>query len=137
MFVVICGLTSPASAQWKEKVLYSFQGKMTEAVPVGGIVRDNAGNLYGATSGGGAVPSCNGPEQCGVVYRAARRQPKPEERGPRPFCTSSKAMHLQRRSRLKAASIMDGAGNLYSTTGYGGSGPCLLLGGAVGWRNGV
>lgn len=67
LIVMLCCLTSAALAQWKEKVLYSFQGLNDGAVPVGGIVRDKAGNLYGATLNGGSS-SCEGPGQCGVVY---------------------------------------------------------------------
>lgn len=42
-------LTSAASAEWNEKVLYSFQGGTDGATPTGGVVFDKAGNLYGVT----------------------------------------------------------------------------------------
>ena len=63
-------LVSTASAEWKEKVLYSFQGVPDGAVPAGGVVFDKAGNLYGATEDGGSS-SCDGPGQCGTVYQLA------------------------------------------------------------------
>ena len=46
--VVILTLVSAASAIWKENVLYSFQGLPDGATPVGAVVFDQQGNLYGA-----------------------------------------------------------------------------------------
>jgi hypothetical protein len=59
---------SAAAAGWKETVLYSFQGIPDGAVPVGAIVFDKAGNLYGATEWAGA-DNCPGTTQCGIVYQ--------------------------------------------------------------------
>jgi uncharacterized repeat protein (TIGR03803 family) len=53
------GGTSGAGAVFKidtfgnETVLYSFTGGADGAVPLGGLIRDLAGNLYGTTNGGG------------------------------------------------------------------------------------
>src|SRR5580692_5700081 len=52
LFMVILSLGAFASAEWKEKVLYSFQGNPDAATPAGGVVFDKAGNLYGAALGG-------------------------------------------------------------------------------------
>jgi hypothetical protein len=53
LFAVALALSIPASAAWKEKVLYSFQGGMNDgSLPVGGVVFDKKGNLYGATYSG-------------------------------------------------------------------------------------
>ncbi len=38
---------------WKENTLHAFQSSSDGGNPFGGVVFDNAGNLYGATSGGG------------------------------------------------------------------------------------
>jgi uncharacterized repeat protein (TIGR03803 family) len=46
----------------KLSILYKFKGGADGAYPVGGVVRDNFGNLYGATQYGG--DTC-----CGTVYR--------------------------------------------------------------------
>jgi uncharacterized repeat protein (TIGR03803 family) len=45
---------SPSSSGWTETTLYSFTGGSDGSVPVGGLVFDNAGNLYGSTSNGGS-----------------------------------------------------------------------------------
>jgi uncharacterized repeat protein (TIGR03803 family) len=44
---------SRSGAGWKETVLYNFQGLDDGANPVGGVVMDKAGNLYGTTFDGG------------------------------------------------------------------------------------
>src|SRR5262245_52642025 len=55
---VICGLITSASAEWKEQVLYSFQGGTNDgSIPVGGAVFDSKGNLYGVLQGYG-TSSC-------------------------------------------------------------------------------
>jgi hypothetical protein len=67
-------LSPPATegGQWTEKVLYNFQGGLTDgADPAGGVVFDKAGNLYGVTARAGSglqqFNFCmNG---CGVVYK--------------------------------------------------------------------
>ena len=42
-----------SSSGWTETVLYSFQGGTDGANPVGGVIVDKAGNLYGTTFDGG------------------------------------------------------------------------------------
>jgi uncharacterized repeat protein (TIGR03803 family) len=45
---------SPSAFGWNETVLYSFQGLNDGQNPLGGLVLDKAGNLYGGTFDGGA-----------------------------------------------------------------------------------
>ena len=45
-----------------ETVLYSFTGGADGGIPVAGVIRDSAGNLYGTTQSGGT-------SSAGVVYR--------------------------------------------------------------------
>jgi uncharacterized repeat protein (TIGR03803 family) len=55
-----------------ETVLHSFAGGTDGAFPLGGLARDNAGNLYGTTSAGGAHTSslCVGQAPgCGTVFK--------------------------------------------------------------------
>ena len=51
-----------------ETVLYSFKNGPDGGFPVAGIIRDAAGNLYGATEDGGDL-SCNAGSGCGVAYK--------------------------------------------------------------------
>lgn len=69
-FVVVRAFASVASASWKEKVLYSFQGIPDGATPAGGVVFDQTGNLYGATTNGGSS-TCHSVAQCGTVLQLA------------------------------------------------------------------
>ena len=47
-------LSPVAGGGWAESVLYSFKGGEDGIQPIGGLVFDPAGNLYGATTEGGA-----------------------------------------------------------------------------------
>ena len=47
-------------------VLYTFTGEADGGVPSGGLVRDEAGNLYGATTYGGVTNCSLG---CGVIFK--------------------------------------------------------------------
>jgi uncharacterized repeat protein (TIGR03803 family) len=120
LFAVALALAAPASARWKEKVLYSFQGGSKDgSTPVGGVVFDKAGNLYGATTNGG------------MVYQLA----PPVKQGD-PW-TETVLYVFQGNSKGDGASplgglVIDSAGNLYGTTAYGGTGNCVLLGTLVG-----
>ena len=72
--LAMLALVSPAYPEWKEKVLYSFQGGPNDgATPAGGVVFDSSGNLYGATTqGGGGCPI----DQCGTVFELTPPQAK-------------------------------------------------------------
>jgi uncharacterized repeat protein (TIGR03803 family) len=130
LLALACSFVPVASAEWKEKVLYSFQGVPDGATPTGAVVFDKAGSLYGATGDGGAS-TCDGPGQCGTVYQLA----PPTQKGG--AWTETVLYVFRGHAQNDGATpegglVIDEAGNLYGTTGYGGSGPCLLLGGAVG-----
>ena len=129
LLAVILALAPTASAEWKEKVLYSFQGGTDGSTPAGGVVFDAAGNLYGATTNGGSS-SCRGPFQCGIVY-----QLKPPAKNGDPWTETVLYVFKGSDSNDGASPfgglIMDVAGNLYGTTGYDGTGNCTL-GGRVG-----
>src|SRR5690349_11250153 len=70
--VAITVLDSTGFAQAKESVLYSFQGGSDGSSPVGSVVFDKAGNLYGATT---YTSPCISSLQCGSVYRLSAPQP--------------------------------------------------------------
>src|SRR5579863_1906177 len=70
LLALVIFATNLSSAEWSEKVLYSFQGLPDGATPAGGVVFDKAGNLYGTTIDGGSS-SCRSIQQCGTVYQLA------------------------------------------------------------------
>ena len=119
LLAVALTLAVPASAEWNEKVLYSFQGGANDgAVPAGGVVFDKQGNLYGATTGGGPV---------GTAFQLR----PPAQKGD-PW-TETLIYEFQGEGSKDGGEpnsglIMDAAGNLYGVTAYGGTGNCKLLG---------
>ncbi|MEI9932437.1 MAG: choice-of-anchor tandem repeat GloVer-containing protein [Rhizomicrobium sp.] len=48
-------------------VLYTFLGGSDGSVPVGGVILDGDGNLYGTTASGGGNANCTG--GCGTVFK--------------------------------------------------------------------
>lgn len=70
---IIFNLRPPVSActsaicPWTESVLYRFGGGTDGGVPLGDLLFDQAGNIYGATLEGGMTP-CGG-YGCGTVYK--------------------------------------------------------------------
>ncbi len=102
----------------EESVLYSFTGGADGGQPLGGLIRDAAGNFYGTTLHGGVDPLqvCNSGAGCGVVFKLdlAGNQTvlysfKGETDGGEPF----------------AGLVRDAAGNLYGTTQIGGDPSCV------------
>jgi uncharacterized repeat protein (TIGR03803 family) len=114
---VVLGLggvaTQSAQAQtYKEAVIYSFRGTPDGASPWAGLIRDNAGNLYGTTHDGGDLGqgtvfkvTANGKE---IVLYSFRGYPDA--------------------ARPEAALVQDAAGDLFGTTTYYGG---AFLWGAV------
>lgn len=127
LLMIILAVGAFTSALWKEHVRYSFQGGNSDgATPAGGVVFDSQGNLYGATSGGGSG-SCAGFFQCGTVYELS----PPAQKGG--AWTETVLYDFQGNQSGDGSSpagglIIDKSGNLYGTTGYGGTGDCVLLG---------
>jgi len=89
-------------------------------------VFDKAGNLYGATTGGGTNCAPIGGE-CGLVFELS----PPAKQGD-PWTESIvftfKGEDENDASAPTGGLIIDGAGNLYGVTAYGGTGDCVLLG---------
>lgn len=100
---------SPTLSGWNETTLHTFKGGSGDGgVPVGGLILDSAGNLYGATMGGGAINSCD--EGCGTVFRLS----------PTGGAGWRETLLLQFRSATgawpAAPLALDAEGNLYGTT---------------------
>src|SRR5208337_3920758 len=47
-----CSQLSPSGSGWVENVLYTFQNGSDGGLPFAGLIKDQLGNLYGATSSG-------------------------------------------------------------------------------------
>jgi hypothetical protein len=56
-----------ASGTWSQTELYSFTGGTDGASPVGGLVIDGVGNLFGTTTGGGNLSVCQN-FGCGTLF---------------------------------------------------------------------
>lgn len=103
---------SPSRAGWTETVLYSFTGGNDGRGPVGGVVFDSGGNLYGTTSGGGY------PIGGGTVFELTPSGGGWTENILYAFNASNGAPNG---SGLHAGVVFDRAGNLYGTTVFGGT----------------
>jgi uncharacterized repeat protein (TIGR03803 family) len=99
-----------ASCQWPETVVYRFTGLGDGATPQSGdLIFDQSGNIYGTASGGGA----NG---AGVVYKLTKSNGRWTESVLYSFTGGSDG------GAPWGGVIFDNTGNLYGTTGGGGSG---------------
>lgn len=106
---VVFKLAPRSDGHWKESTVYEFKGGASGFLPGPGVVMDNAGNLYGATDGGGS-PQCS----CGVVYKLS-----PKKNGKWKYTV----LHtfLGSDGAQPAANLtLDDKGNLYGTTSTGG-----------------
>jgi hypothetical protein len=125
LLALVIFATNLSSAEWKEKVLYSFQGGTDGSTPAGGVV-DKQGNLYGTTQQGGGS-SCPPISFCGIVFQLA----PPAQKG---GTWTETVLHVfpgvpgKDGATPAGGLVIDAAGNLYGTTAYGGSGDCVLLG---------
>jgi uncharacterized repeat protein (TIGR03803 family) len=93
----------------KESLLYTFTGKTDGGSPSAGLVRDAAGNLYGATDYGGNTTACtNG---CGVVFELSATGT---------YSVLHSFAGAPTDGALPRGLIRDSQGNLYGTTYEGG-----------------
>lgn len=105
-----CGVVFRIDKAGKETVLYAFSGGTDGSAPVGGLVRDDEGNLYGTTAFGGDM-ICDRGLGCGTVFQLDKAGKKtllhtftgPD--GSTPYTTL----------------VRDPAGNLFGTTDIGGT----------------
>jgi uncharacterized repeat protein (TIGR03803 family) len=105
----VFGLVPKTGGGWTYRTLYSFKGGSDGSTPVGNIIFDTAGNIYGVTGSGGSQefgtvyelsPGTGGKWTHKVLYDFSQ---SPDGNGP------------------NAGLIMDAAGNLYGTTNSGGN----------------
>ena len=126
LLLIILALAATASAEWNEKVLYSFQGHRDGQFAVGSIVFDSAGNLYGATTQGGAT-NCTPLADCGTIFQLTPPAKKGDPWTETVLYTFKGAKHSDG-DAPDGGLVIDSRGNLYGTTAYGGTGDCVLLG---------
>jgi len=120
-----CGVVfqlQPGSPGWKEHVIHRFGSFPADGkVPsLGPLAIDSQGNLYGATSQGG--PNICYDVGCGTIFKLT------------PVAASTGTVWIETilynfvdgstGNGPGGGVIIDGAGNLYGTTGYGGSPGC-------------
>ncbi len=109
---------TPNSGRYEETVIYRFDDTVSHSdgeAPIGGLVMDSAGNLYGTTSSGGNGCAFN----CGTVF----------ELSPANGAWNESILHNFAGGTLdgsypSAALVFDAQGNLYGTTYAGGTGSC-------------
>jgi uncharacterized repeat protein (TIGR03803 family) len=107
-----CGVVFKLGGTDVETVLHTFSGGADGGNPTAGLVRDAAGNLYGTTPLGGAESgACQG-GTCGVVFRLSATG---SETVLHSFTGGADG------ANPSAGLVLDAAGNLYGTTGYGGA----------------
>ena len=99
--------TCSASGASKFRVLHSFHCDPSGCGPIGGLVFDAAGNLYGTTSGGGDADA--------TVFGLSPLS------GDRWTYSLLYTLTIKQGSELVAALTLDPAGNLYGTADYGGA----------------
>jgi uncharacterized repeat protein (TIGR03803 family) len=114
---------SPPAGQggaWTYKTLYNFRGlpKHDGSIPLGGLVMNSQGDLYGTTWIGGLGPGCNS-YGCGIVFKMKH----PQNQG-----GSWKEKILYRFQGTSdgaepygGVAIAKGGNLLFGTTGYGGN----------------
>ncbi len=93
---------------WTHKVLYVFNAQNDGCFPTGGVIFDNAGNLYGASSG------------CGIWGTFWELTPS------QPFWTENVLYRfpqdISQGGDIYGGLLLDQAGNFYGTANYGGPG---------------
>ncbi len=110
-------LSPQAGGGWTESVLYTFAGGTSDgANPLGGLVFDKAGNLYGSANSGGSRQCGSG---CGGVFELS-----PQAGGG----WQERMLYFFQNGADGAIPdsllIMDPSGNLFGGTQVGGSGGC-------------
>jgi uncharacterized repeat protein (TIGR03803 family) len=110
-------LMPQGNGKWTEKILHTFSNDGTDGkYPWAGLVFDAAGNLYGTTFEGGTFTVC--PGGCGVVFELS-----PSENGKwtENILLDFGSGYTNAYSPDLGSLIIDSAGNLYGTSGGGGT----------------
>jgi uncharacterized repeat protein (TIGR03803 family) len=108
-------LVRGSGGSWTEKILYEFTGESDGGNPLGGLVFDSRGNLYGTTSAWGDLGGCEN-NGCGAVFELS-----PASGGTWTETTLHTFSHLVGDGNAPSASLtIGGLGVIYGTTPLGG-----------------
>jgi hypothetical protein len=122
--LLFAGTLSAQVSEPNDTVLHVFSGGSDGYIPAGGVVFDQAGNLYGTTYSGGAA-DCLPTSECGILYQLV-----PTEFG----AWTENILHVFLGTPANDGAtpggglLIDPTGNLYGVTAYGGDGGCVVLG---------
>jgi uncharacterized repeat protein (TIGR03803 family) len=110
---------TPAADGWTKTVLYEFASGLyviDGKYPLGGLIMDGAGSLYGTTFWGGA-------NNAGAVFRLTPNQDGTAwtETLLYSFCSQNNGNSCIDGGTPRAGLVMDNTGNLFGTTQYGGT----------------
>jgi uncharacterized repeat protein (TIGR03803 family) len=119
-----CGTVFALAPDGTETVLHAFTASNDGSGPYGGLIADDAGNLYGTTASGGS-DGCGGIDYgCGTVFRVSAGG---KEKVLYAFNGGSDGAYPM------AGVVADKKGNLYGTTSDGGGGTqCIVQFGGCG-----
>ena len=100
---------TPSASGWNENILWSFLASPDGTYPLGSLVLDATGNVYGATYEGGTSGNC-GPHGCGTIFAVSPANGGWTE-------TVLHSFDLSNGDGWPEGGLtMDAAGNLYGTT---------------------
>ena len=114
---------TPTLGGWDEFVLYSFTGEDDGGNPLGTVVLDPVGNLYGTTAGLGEG-HCSGYTEVGIYKCGAVFELSPAPGGGWNETTLHTFSGAKDGGQPIAGLVRDGNGNLYGTTFDGGNTAC-------------
>jgi uncharacterized repeat protein (TIGR03803 family) len=108
-----CGTVFKLAAKSKETVVYAFHGGESDgANPLGGVIMDSKGILYGATFAGGMI--CDSGMACGTAYKLTKN--------------GETVLHIftggDDGALPSSGLLLDDQGVLYGVTQHGGTAKC-------------
>jgi hypothetical protein len=114
---VIYELSAAADGSWQEAELFHFRTTATGASPLGNVMFDASGNLYGAVYAGGGAYACyqGNIDGCGLIFKLSPASPEWRESVPRAFNLGIGG------GIPNGGLVADASGNLYGTTQEGGN----------------
>ena len=110
-----CGAVFKVDREGRETTVYAFPRIADGWSPDGNLARDESGNLYGVTAGGGDTGAGCGPSGCGIVFEVDTKGKK---------STLYAFTNSPDGEEPEGGLIRDQSGNLYGTTRYGGTSNC-------------